>query len=608
MKVWSRLARHPPERSGSVSRLTRVTDVTPADRETTSGMPRRPLLKAAAGGAALTSIGVAARLVSGERAEPAKGVLVLKTHPDSDVQSLHVPLGDSLLAQSGVRRWESRHLRTSTHSMVAFTWSDRDQPPSARIRVRRGGSWTDWMLVPSHLDVPDDEDVGPDRVRGTDLMWIGRADGIKIRIDGRRPKDLALVLLYPRPRPGDDLAERSLGRTAAPRSADSVRAPRPDLVTRNQWAADESLREGEPTYNRTLKQVHVHHTVNANDYARRDVPALIRGMYAYHTQALGWSDIGYNFLVDRFGRGYVGRAGGARKLVRGAHTLGFNHQSTGVAAIGNYETAEPTNAMLDAIAAIAAWKLDRFDRDPRATIRVESEGSDKYPAGRTVRLPVIDGHRDTNDTACPGRHLYEALPKIRRRAARRIDAVRQRAIAVERPAAITGLASLGQALGIAPGTYRPEDVAPAYQWLREDQPIEGATTESYVLRSEDVGTLVGCVMTLSSPGADSVVQRLASSGPVTATPTVQVDTQSRRRQVRVTIAVVAPVGVAAAPDGRATIQVGDRNKIVDLRSGRAEVRFGRRWPMPVGTHAIHIAYTGNGTFLPADWSGSTRVT
>ena len=73
-------------------------------------------------------------------------------------------------------------------------------------------------------------------------------------------------------------------------------------------------------------------------------------------------------------------------------------------------------------AAVAAWKLDRYGRDPRGHTRVTSEGSDRYAAGRKVRLPVIDGHRDTNDTACPGQHLYDALPRIRRRAKKIVDA------------------------------------------------------------------------------------------------------------------------------------------------------------------------------------------
>ena len=76
--------------------------------------------------------------------------------------------------------------------------------------------------------------------------------------------------------------------------------------------------------------------------------------------------------------------------------------------------------MKTAIVQLAAWKLDKYDRDPGGKARVYSHGSDRYPAGRTVRLPVIDGHRDTNLTACPGAHLYEKLPNIRRRAADRV--------------------------------------------------------------------------------------------------------------------------------------------------------------------------------------------
>ena len=84
-------------------------------------------------------------------------------------------------------------------------------------------------------------------------------------------------------------------------------------------------------------------------------------------------------------------------------------------------TANRAEAMQSAIAALAAWKLDRHGATPEGHVTVTSEGSDKYSSGRQVRLPVIDGHRDTNDTACPGRHLYDALPQIRRRAQSIVD-------------------------------------------------------------------------------------------------------------------------------------------------------------------------------------------
>ena len=147
---------------------------------------------------------------------------------------------------------------------------------------------------------------------------------------------------------------------------------------------------------------------------------MIRAMYRYHTRNLGWSDIGYNFLVDRFGRLWVGRAGGPRRAVRGAHTLGFNHASVGVAAIGNFETGRVGKPMIRALVRVAAWKLDGYDGHPRRTVWIRSDGSDLFRDGRLVELPTIDGHRDTNETACPGDALYRALPAVRRRTARRM--------------------------------------------------------------------------------------------------------------------------------------------------------------------------------------------
>ena len=401
--------------------------MTGEDKAIATGATRRPLLRFIVGGGALASAGIAARVALQSGAEAPSvgedGAFALSTLADSDVQSLHLPLRDDFLPSAGRGSWESRRLRTSTHSMIAFTWGVAQPAPTIHIRSRIGGSWRTWQRVPILLDTPDGEPDERTVLTGTDLLWIGRADGVQVRVDHNRPRDLSLVLLYPERRLEDALLDGGPADVLARQQSDepTARAPRPKLLTREEWGANEQLRDERPTYNHTLKQVHVHHTVNSNTYSRHDVPALIRGMYSYHTRTLGWSDIGYNFLVDRFGRGWVGRAGGPRRLVRGAHTLGFNGESTGVAVIGNYETAHPSDAALNMTAAIAAWKLDRFDRKPRGEIWVESEGSDKYRAGRTVRLPVIDGHRDTNDTACPGRHLYAALPKIRRRAARIIN-------------------------------------------------------------------------------------------------------------------------------------------------------------------------------------------
>ena len=182
--------------------------------------------------------------------------------------------------------------------------------------------------------------------------------------------------------------------------------PKPMIYSRAQWGADESKRDGSPSY----FEVHggfVHHTVNANDYKRKDVPAIIRSIYAYHTQSRGWSDIGYNFLVDRFGRIWEGRYGGVDRAVVGAHTLNYNSYSFAMSAIGNFELVQPSAKIIQAYAALMAWKLSLHGVSAAST--VQRIGTKDFQA--------INGHRDAASTACPGKYLYAQIPEIRRLAA-----------------------------------------------------------------------------------------------------------------------------------------------------------------------------------------------
>jgi hypothetical protein len=308
----------------------------------------------------------------------------------------------------GVAR--SRRLDTAAYKMVAVTWRGAASPDVA-VRTRSGGSWSGWRELDPMEDTPT----------ATELLWVGRSDGVQVRLAGKPVRRTRVQLVDPGTLPSDTRSPAP----AAPRgdSANPTYAPQPVIRSRAAWGADESWRDGGPVYNRTIKQAHIHHTAGTNAYSRSDVPAIIRGDYWYHTQVLGWSDLGYNFVVDKFGRIWEGRAGGIDRPVRGAHTLGFNHESFGVAAIGNFDSTAPPPELVRSLVRLSAWKLDRYDRQPSGYTRVRSEGSDRYPEGTWVRLPVIDGHRDTNQTACPGDALYAKLPEIRRRAQARADAV-----------------------------------------------------------------------------------------------------------------------------------------------------------------------------------------
>ena len=133
----------------------------------------------------------------------------------------------------------------------------------------------------------------------------------------------------------------------------------PSIVPRADWQADERIVRMHPLYAPTLKLAVVHHTAGSNAYTPAQSAAIVRGIELYHVKGNGWSDIGYNFLVDRYGTVYEGRAGGMTRNVIGAHALGFNNGTAGVALIGNFQSTPPPPAMEDALARLLAWRLDR---------------------------------------------------------------------------------------------------------------------------------------------------------------------------------------------------------------------------------------------------------
>ncbi|UXY27134.1 peptidoglycan recognition protein family protein [Streptomyces sp. HUAS TT20] len=208
---------------------------------------------------------------------------------------------------------------------------------------------------------------------------------------------------------------------AASPAAAPHRAARPHIVPREVWLdGSPAPTQPPPRYDDKVLAVFVHHTDSPNGYDCADAPRIIRHLYAGQTGARSWDDIGYNFLVDRCGTVYEGRAGGVERAVTGAHAQGFNHRTTGIAAIGTFTAgASVPRAMTDAIAAVAAWKLGSAGIDPRGRVRlVSSNGLSRYEAGTTATLPALAGHNDGYMTSCPGAALAARLPEMREKAAR----------------------------------------------------------------------------------------------------------------------------------------------------------------------------------------------
>jgi hypothetical protein len=322
------------------------------------------------------------------------------------------------------------------YATIGVTWAPgQDVGEDAiafQVRTQKRGAWSTWQQLAYHDDHGPDgaEDTGettPHSRPGTDAVVVGDVDAVQVRAatrSGVAPRGMELALIDPgkgrltRAAPAIDTAR--LGTTPSPSTGGSRDialsamkvAPKPLIYSRAQWGANEKLREQtKPSYG-TIQTGFIHHTVNANNYSAADVPALIRGIYAYHVVSRGWRDIGYNFLIDRFGRIWEGRYGGVGSPVVGAHTKGYNEVSFAASAIGNFDIAQPPQAVLDAFARLFAWKLSLYN------IRADASGLKV----KTRVLHAINGHRDVGQTACPGRYLYAKIPTIRVLAQRIQDA------------------------------------------------------------------------------------------------------------------------------------------------------------------------------------------
>jgi N-acetylmuramoyl-L-alanine amidase-like protein len=271
----------------------------------------------------------------------------------------------------------------------------------ARVHDPRRG-WRRWV----ELGVADSG------AHGTDPAWAGGADALQLRLVGR---PLGARLHFVR--------VRSPRRAPRARAAQTAFPGAPPIVPRSEWGGDQCPPRATPQHGE-VKLAFVHHTVTANDYGPEDSRSMVLGICRFHRNSNGWNDIGYNFLVDKYGTLFEGRAGGIDQAIVGAQAQGFNSVSTGISNLGTYQDVPQSEAALDAIGRLLAWKLPLHGAPVEGQVTVTSAGGDtnRYPSGRAVTFERISGHRDGNSTECPGDQLYAQLPRVRELAAGRAPA------------------------------------------------------------------------------------------------------------------------------------------------------------------------------------------
>jgi flagellar hook assembly protein FlgD len=286
-------------------------------------------------------------------------------------------------------------------NLVGLHWQG---PGRVSFRTRSvSGRWSKWRVAaPEAEDGPDPrtaERARQGRWKLGNPYWTGPSDRIQYRLEGRVVRLRAHYVWSP----VDEAPPRALAGTTSPA-----------LVTRSAWRASESIRRGAPRYANALRFAVVHHSAGSNSYTKAQSAAVVRAIQLYHVRGNGWDDVGYNFLVDRYGQVFEGRFGGIERNVIGAHAQGFNTGSVGVALLGNYNAVALSTEARSALVRLLAWRLDVAHVDPLAALSMPSGGNPRFPTGIPVLLRPISGHRDVGFTSCPGSVVYGQLNLLAR--------------------------------------------------------------------------------------------------------------------------------------------------------------------------------------------------
>jgi hypothetical protein len=298
-----------------------------------------------------------------------------------------------------------------------------------------GASWNDWSLLGADEDMANldtnewyaSPQLAVDNARYAQYrVWLTDGNPSDVQRVGITFMDVNDLNAGPVARFVGDIvgAAKDVARSfTEPVVASAASANPTRILGRTDWAADEKLMQWIPRYPQKVQKAVVHHTVT-DDGGNGQVAAAIRAIYYYHAVTRGWGDIGYNYLVDKYGNVWTGRQGGDN--TEAGHAYGWNKGSIGIAAIGTYSVTQPTPAMVASIANIIAMKFSQFGVQPYGADPFvhQEQARDGTWANVTSSPPNVQGHRDCNyiqsqyggQTACPGNALYAQLANIRQMA------------------------------------------------------------------------------------------------------------------------------------------------------------------------------------------------
>ncbi|MEA1878371.1 MAG: N-acetylmuramoyl-L-alanine amidase [Bacteroidota bacterium] len=276
---------------------------------------------------------------------------------------------------------------------------DKSQAVTLYYRLKRLAGWTVWTA----FRVFTDGDT-PDRVSFEAPPIYGDFSAIQFKTDQTVSEEMVFRLFIPDPQ----LKIRTESLEIISDSTEGCSSLMPEVCRRDCWCPSGACsKEYTPTLTQSTHII-IHHSAGHN--SSDNFAAVVAYYWDFHVNTNGWSDIGYNWLIDPNGIIYEGRGDG----VQGAHFSCMNGKTTGICIIGNYVNTNPTEASMQSLKSFLAWEVCSKELDPVGL---------GYHSSSRLRLYTISGHRDGNrstsshscasGTVCPGDSLYELLPQIR---------------------------------------------------------------------------------------------------------------------------------------------------------------------------------------------------
>lgn len=323
-----------------------------------------------------------------------------------DVLEVVTPLDLTSVAQAGKRQQQTLSSPTVSDEFNGIALQGHTDEPMLEgwVRFTDGETWGTWH--PLYI-VRSATDGGFLAAYRSETYRIGQRYEVRFDVDADTPLHLLAAGTFNNKHDVDG-GPPPRQQPLQHKGTHTTNVIPPSLITRTDWGAESFRGTPIPLGGPNITKMTFHHAAGFSAETLTEGLAQVKAIQEFHQNGRGWSDIGYQFVVDKAGNVYQGRPflddattlDALPALARGAHVGGANTGNIGICLLGCYHPPEtaypcndiPTEASLEAMTTMFAFFSEVYDIDPFSN---------------------LFGHRDQGSTSCPGDNNYERLPQMR---------------------------------------------------------------------------------------------------------------------------------------------------------------------------------------------------